>query len=145
MPRLLARRTLRMKRSILITALAVVGLAGFGLPAQGENRRDRRDDSRDSRREYDDRYSDYRQLRAELIQLNVMFSRVESQFRLYGIGRQARWEYSRLIRERDRLDYALQRRPLNRNYIHSQIDRIREELRELEVRMRVRPHRYYHR
>ena len=141
MPRLLARQTLRMKRSILVTALALVGLAGFAVPAEAA----RRDDSRDARREYDDRYSDYRQLRAELIQLNVMFSRVESQFRLYGIGRQARWEYSRLIRERDRLDYALQRRPLNRNYIHSQIDRIREELRELEVRMRVRPHRYYHR
>jgi uncharacterized coiled-coil DUF342 family protein len=134
-----------MKRSILITAFALVGLFGFGLSAHGDNRRDRRNESRDARREYDDRHSDYRQLRAELIQLNIMFSRVESQFRLYGIGRQARWEYSRLIRERDRLDYALQRRPLNRNYIHSQIDRIREELRELEVRMRVRPHRYYHR
>ena len=145
MRRNLPRQTYRMKKSILVTALALVGLLGFGLSAQGDNRRDRRDDSREARREYDDRYSDYRQLRAELIQLNVMFSRVESQFRLYGIGRQARWEYSRLIRERDRLDYALQRRPLNRLYIHSQIDRIRDELRELEVRMRVRPHRYYRR
>jgi hypothetical protein len=145
MPRLLARQTLRMKKSMLITTFALVGLLGFGLSARADNRRDRRDDSRDARREYDDRYSDHRQLRGELIQLNIMFSRVESQFRLYGIGRQARWEYSRLIRERDRLDYALQRRPLNRNYIHSQIDRIRDELRELEVRMRVRSHRYYHR
>ena len=145
MPRVLARQTLRMKRSILITAFALVGLFGFGLSAQGDNRRDRRDYSRDARREYDDRYSDYRQLRAELIQLNVMFSRVESQFRLYGIGRQTRWDYSRLLRERDRLEFALQRRPLNRNYIHSQIDRIREDLRELEIRMRVRPHRYYRR
>lgn len=130
-----------MKKSLLITALALVGLAAFSLPAQGETRRDRRD----HRREYDDRYSDYRQLRAELIQLNVMFSRVESQFRLYGVGRQTRWDYSRLLRERDRLEFALRRRPLNRNYIHSQIDRIREDLRELEVRMRVRPHRYYRR
>ena len=135
-----------MKKSILVTALALFGLAAFTLPAQGASeRRDRRYDRRDDRREYDDRYSNYRQLRAELIQLNIMFSRVESQFRLYGIGRQARWEYSRLIRERDRLDFALRRRPLNRNYIHSQIDRIREDLRELEVRMRVRPHRYYRR
>ena len=138
-----------MKKSILVTALAIVGLTGFGLSAQGAERRDRRDDRwndrRNDRREYDDRYSDYRQLRAELIQLNIMFARVESNFRLSGIGRQARWEYSRLIRERDRLDYALQRRPLNRNYIHSQIDRIRDELRELEVRMRFRPHRYYRR
>ena len=138
MRRNLPRQTYRMKKSILVTALALVGLMGFGLSAQGANRRDHRDD----RREYDERYSDYRQLRAELIQLNVMFSRVESQFRLYGIGRQTRWDYSRLLRERDRLDYALQRRPLNRLYIHSQIDRIRDELRELEVRMRV-PHRYY--
>jgi hypothetical protein len=145
MRRNLTRQTWRMKKSILITALALVGLTGFGLSADAETRRDRRDDRRNDRREYDERYSDYRQLRAELIQLNIMFSRVESQFRLHGIGRQTRWEYSRLVRERDRLDYALQRRPLNRNYIHSQIDRIRDELRELEVRMRVRPHRYYRR
>jgi hypothetical protein len=134
-----------MKRSILVTALALAGLAGFALSAQAESRKDRRENRRDDRREYDERYSDYRQLRAELIQLNIMFARVESGFRLHGVGRQTRWDYSRLIRERDRLESALHRRPLNRLYIHSQIDRIREDLRELELRMRVRPHRYYRR
>jgi uncharacterized coiled-coil DUF342 family protein len=133
-----------MKRSILVTALALVGLAGFSFPAEGASRRDeRRDDRRDDRREYNERYSDYRQLRAELNQLNIMFARVESQFRLYGIGRQARWEYSRLLRDRDRLDYELSRRPLDRLRIHSQIDRIRDQLREIEVRLRVRSHRYH--
>lgn len=125
-----------MKKLILITALALVALTGFGLSAQGAPRRD-------DRREYNERYSDYRQLRAELNQLNIMFARVESQFRLYGIGRQTRWEYSRLLRDRDRLDYELQRRPLDRLRIHSQIDRIRDQLREIEVRLRVRPHRYH--
>ena len=133
-----------MKKSILVTALALVGLAGFSLSAEGASRREeRRDDRRDDRREYNERYSDYRQLRAELNQLNIMFVRVESQFRLYGIGRQTRWEYSRLLRDRDRLDYELSRRPLNRLRIHSQIDRIRDQLRETEVRLRVRPHRYH--
>ena len=125
-----------MKKSILITALALVGLTGFGLSAQGSPRRD-------DRREYNERYSDYRQLRAELNQLNIMFARVESQFRLSGIGRQTRWEYSRLLRDRDRLNYELGRRPLDRLRIHSQIDRIRDQLREIEVRLRVRPHRYH--
>lgn len=125
-----------MKKSILITALALVALTGFGLPAQVAPRRD-------DRREYNERYSDYRQLRAELNQLNIMFARVESQFRLYGIGRQTRWEYSRLLRDRDRLSYELQRRPLDRLRIHSQIDRIRDQLREIEVRLRVGPHRYH--
>ena len=124
-----------MKKLILITALALVALTGFGLSAQGAPRRD-------DRREYNERYSDYRQLRAELNQLNIMFARVESQFRLYGIGRQTRWEYSRLVRDRDRLNYELQRRPLDRLRIHSQIDRIRDQLREIEVRLRVRPHRF---
>ena len=128
-----------MKKSILITALALVGLAGFGLSAHADNHRERRDD----RREYNERYSDYRQLRAQLYQLNIMFARVESQFHLYGIGRQTRWEYSRLLRDRDRLNYELQRRPLDRLRIHSQIDRIRDQLREIEVRLRVRPHRYH--
>lgn len=125
-----------MKKSILITALALVGLTGFGLSAQAARRGD-------DRREYNERYSDYRQLRAELNQLNIMFARVESQFRLYGIGRQTRWEYSRLLRDRDRLNYELGRRPLDRLRIHSQIDRIRDQLREIEVRLRVRPHRYH--
>lgn len=131
-----------MKKSLLITALALVGLTGFGLTAQAD-RRDRRDDRWDARREYNERYSDYRQLRAELNQLNIMFARVESQFRLYGIGRQTRWEYSRLLRDRDRLEYELQRRPLDRLRIHSLIDRIRDRLREIEVRARVRPHRFH--
>jgi uncharacterized coiled-coil DUF342 family protein len=125
-----------MKKSILIIALALGGLTGFGLSAQGAPRRD-------DRREYNERSSDYRQLRAELNQLNILFGRVESQFRLYGIGRQTRWEYSRLVRDRDRLNYELQRRPLDRLRIHSQIDRIRDQLREIEVRLRVGPHRYH--
>ena len=137
-----------MKRSILVTALALVGLAGFSFSVEGAPRRDeRRDDRRDYRREYDERYSDFRQLRAELNALNIQFARVESHFRYYGggygIGRQTRWEYSRLVRDRNRLEYELQRRPLNRPLIHSQIDRIRDQLREIEVRLRVRPHRYH--
>ena len=137
-----------MKKSILVTALALVGLAGFSLSAEGASRRDhRRDDRRDYRREYDERYSDYRQLRAELNALNIMFARVQSRLGYYGggygIGRQTRWEYSRLLRDRDRLEYELQRRPLDRLRIHSQIDRIRDQLREIEVRLRVRSHRYH--
>jgi hypothetical protein len=131
-----------MKKSILIAALALVGLTGFGFSAYGY---ERRNDRRNHRREYNERYSDYRQLRAELNQLNIMFSRVEAQFRLYGIGRRTRWEYSRLLRDRDRLNYELQRRPLDRLRIHSQIDRIRDQLREIEVRLRVRPHRFHRR
>ena len=137
-----------MKKSILVTALALVGLAGFSLSAEGASRRDNgRDDRRDYRREYDERYSDYRQLRAELNALNILFARVESHFGLYGsrygIGRHTRWEYSRLLRDRDRLEFELQRRPLNRPLVHSQIDRIRDQLREIEVRLRVRSHRYH--
>jgi hypothetical protein len=133
-----------MKKSILITALALVEVTGLGASAFGYERRDdRRNDRRDDRREYNERHSDYRQLRAELHQLNILFSRVEAQFRFHGLGRQTRWEYSRLLRDRDRLNYELQRRPLDRLRIHSQIDRIRDQLREIEVRLRVRPHRYH--
>ena len=133
-----------MKKSILVTALALVGLAGLTVSAEGASRRD---DRWDDRREYNERYSDYRQLRAELHQLNILFARIESHFGLYGggygIGRQIRWEYSRLVRDRNRLEYELSRRPLDRLRIHSQIDRIRDQLREIEVRLRVRSHRYH--
>jgi hypothetical protein len=47
------------------------------------------------------------------------------------------------LRDRDRLNYELGRRPLDRLRLHSQIDRIRDQLREIEVRLRVRPHRFH--
>ena len=59
------------------------------------------------------------------------------------MGRQSRWEYSRLVRERERLNYELQRRPLDRLRIQAQIDRMRDQLREIEVRLRFRSDRYY--
>ena len=117
----------------------MLGLAGFGASANAYERRDE-SRSRDQYRENHD--SDLRQLRAELYQLNIMFSRVDARLR-YGSGRQSRWEYSRLLRDRDRLNYELGRRPLDRLRIHAQIDRIRDQLREIEVRLRVHPRRFY--
>lgn len=128
-----------MKKSILVTTLILLGLAGFGASA---NAYGRRDESR-SRDQYQENHdSDLRQLRAELYQLNIMFSRVDARLR-YGVGRQSRWEYSRLLRDRDRLNYELSRRPLDRLRIHAQIDRIRDQLREIEVRLRVHSRRFY--
>lgn len=122
--------------------MALVGLMGMGAPAQAAERRDdRRDYRREDRREYDNRDIEYRQLRAEIYQLNILFSRVDSRLR-FGHGRQLRWEYSRLLRDRDRLNFELQRRPLDRLRLHGQIDRLRDQLRELDVRLRVHS-RYY--
>ena len=129
-----------MKKSILITTLAILGLAGFGVSAEAANRREY---SR-SHTSYD--HSDYRQLRAELHQLNIMFARVNAHLRTFGGGgRHLRWEYSRLLRDRDRLNMELQRRNPDRFRIRMQIDRIRDQLREIEVRLRVRGvrHRSY--
>jgi len=126
-----------MKKFILVTTLVVLGIAGFSVSSQAY---DRREDylARDQ-----DRDSDFRQLRAELYQLDILFSRVDSQMR-YGIGRQSRWEYSRLVRDRERLNYELTRRPLDRLRIHAQIDRLRDQLRETEVQLRIHPRRFYH-
>ena len=138
MPANLIRPTLRMKKSILVTVLAVSVFGALSTSQAYE----RRNESyvREQRRE--DRSSDFRQLRAELYQLNVMFSRVDA-YLSYGVGHQARWTYSRLLRERDRLNYELQRRPLDRLRLHAQIDRLREDLRELEVRLRFHPRYHY--
>lgn len=128
-----------MKKSILVTTLVIVGIAGFGASANAYERQDeyrRRDQYRESR------HSDLRQLRAELYHLDILFSRVDSQMR-YGRGSQSRWEYSRLLRDRERLNYELGRRPLDRPRIHAQIDRIRDQLREVEVRLRFHRHRFY--
>jgi hypothetical protein len=126
-----------MKKSILVTALVILGVAGFGAPSNGYERRDER--NRDQYRY--DRNPELRQLRAELYQLDILFSRVDAHLR-YGIGRQSRWEYSRLLRDRERLNYELGRRPLDRLRIHAQIDRIRDQLREIEVRLRFHRHRF---
>ena len=132
--RTLQHRKVHMKKSILITTLAILGLAGFGAAAEAA---DRREYSR-NRSSYPD-HSDYRQLRAELNQLNIMFARVNNHLRTFGGGgRSLRWEYSRLIRDRDRLNIELQRRNPDRFRIRMQIDRLRDQLREIEVRLRVR-------
>ena len=120
-----------MKKIVLTAALAVIAFATFAPSSQAYESR-RRDEVRNRR---DDRESDYRQLRAELYQLDILFSRVDSRLR-YGIGRQSRWQYSRLLRDRERLNFELQRRPLDRLRVHAQIDRLRDQLREIEVRLR---------
>jgi hypothetical protein len=123
-----------MKKSILVATLVILGVVGFGAPSNGYERRD-------ESRNRDDRNPEFRQLRAELYQLDILFSRVDARMR-YGIGRQSRWEYSRLLRDRERLNYELTRRPLDRLRIHAQIDRLRDQLREIEVRLRFHRHRF---
>jgi hypothetical protein len=123
-----------MKKSILVATLVILGVVGFGAPSNGYERRD-------ESRNRDDRNPELRQLRAELYQLDILFSRVDARMR-YGIGRQSRWEYSRLLRDRERLNYELNRRPLDRLRIHAQIDRLRDQLREIEVRLRFHRHRF---
>lgn len=130
-----------MKKSILVATLVILGVAGFGTAS---NAYDRRDDSRSRDQYQENRDPELRQLRAELYQLNILFSRVDSQLR-YGFGRQSRWEYSRLLRDRDRLNYELQRRPYDRLRVHAQIDRLRDQLRELEVRLRFHSRGFYRR
>jgi hypothetical protein len=130
-----------MKKSILVATLVIAGVVGFGASSHAY---DRRDENRPREHYRENRDSDLRQLRAELYQLNIMFSRVDAHLR-YGYGRRMRWEYSRLLRDRDRLNYELGRRPLDRLRIHAQIDRLRDQLRELEVRLRVHSHGFHRR
>ena len=117
-----------MKKFVLIATIAMAAVTTMAPASQAYESR-RRNDSRD------ERWADFRQLRAELYQLDLLFSRVESRMR-YGFRREGRWEYSRLVRDRQRLNFELERRPLNRLRIHAQIDRLRDQLRELEVRLR---------
>jgi hypothetical protein len=126
-----------MKKSILATTLALAALTGF---AASSNAYERRDDPRprEQTREYRDS-TDFRQLRAEIYQLNILFTRVSNQLR-YGSGRYVRSDFSRLLRDRDRLNYELRSGYSSPTRIHAQIDRLRDELHELDVRLRV--HRF---
>ncbi len=126
-----------MKKSILVTALVLAGLTGSVVSAKAYERREG-PRPRELARDYRDS-TDYRQLRAEIYQLNILFSRVSNQLR-YGSGRYVRSDFSRLLRDRDRLNYELRSGSSSPARIHSQIDRLRDELRELDVRLRV--HRY---
>lgn len=127
-----------MKQLILSATLIVAGLTALAPASQGAEKR-----RRDEFQEHNERWTDFRQLRAQVYQLDLLFSRVDSQMR-WGVGRQTSWEYSRLVRDRERLNYELQRRPLDRLRVTSMIDRMQAQLRELEVRQRVRSHgRYY--
>jgi len=154
--RTLQQRKVHMKKSFLITTLTILSLTVLGGFAQAQTSsgytsdRDRQEfrDRRNHRDREDDRSdyrSDYRQLRGEIDQLNIMFARVNSHLRTFGAGRQIRWEYSRLLRDRDRLNYELERRPLDRLRVHAQIERVRDQLRDIEVRLRVRGGRHFQR
>ena len=100
-----------MKKSILITTLAIFSLPFFSASAQDYDGREDYRDRNEHRHRWDHRRSsDYRQLRAELDQLNRMFAHVRVNLRTYGTDRHLWREYSRLLRDRDRLDYELQSR-----------------------------------
>lgn len=122
-----------MLKHFLIMTLALMCLGIFGAFAQDRDRREHRD--RDDHR----RTIEYRQLRAEIDQLNRMFAHVSAELR-YRSGPEIRRDYSRLLRDADRLNYKFQRSSYDRLRVHAQIDRIRDELREIEVRLRVRRH-----
>jgi hypothetical protein len=125
----LQQRKVPMKKSILIATLALLSLPFFSAQAQNYDRREERPNYR--------RSSEYRQLRAEIDQLNRMFAHINAYVYTYGSGRQVRRDYSRLRRDMDRLNYELQRPTYDRLRLHSQIDRLRDQLREIEVRLRV--------
>lgn len=128
-----------MKKSILIATLALVSLPFFNASAQNYDRREDRPDRNQHRDRGDYRQSsEYRQLRAEIDQLNRMFANINSYVHTYGVSRQIRRDYSRLLRDRDRLNYELQRPSSDRLRLHSQIERLRDRLREIEVQLRVR-------
>ena len=102
---------MHMKKSILITTLAIFSLPFFSAFAQDYDGREDYRDRNESRHRGDyRRSSDYRQLRAELDQLNRMFAHVRANLRTYGTGRHLWRDYSRLLRDRDRLNYELQSR-----------------------------------
>ena len=128
-----------MKKLVITAAVALLAIGSFVPASQAyETRRHRDPNYRDAGFR-----SDYRQLRAELYQLDIQFSRVDARLR-HGLARHSQWEYSRLLRDRQRLNFELERRPLDAARIHRQIDRLRDELRELEVRMRFGgPHRHF--
>jgi len=132
-----------MKKLSLLAAVTLMGLAGFATSSNAYDRQVEPRNRTEIRERYRDRDLEIRQLRAELYQLDLMFWRIDSRIGYYhGRGSNLRWHYSRLQRDRERLNYELTRRPLDRLRIHSQIDRIRDELREIEVQARVRSHRY---
>ncbi len=129
-----------MRNFILTAILAIAALTAIAPASQAYEERNRDQRREDTRR--NEAWTDFRQLRAEVYQLDLLFSRVDSRL-YYGTRNPLRWEYSRLVRDRERLNYELNRRPLDRLRIHSLIDRMRDQLRELEVRLRVRSHSYY--
>src|SRR3954467_8670745 len=113
-----------MKKLVLTATIAIAALTMIAPASPADNER-QRESARDQRREDDRRneaWADFRQLRAEVYQLDLLFSRVNGRFG-YGGRSQLRWEYSRLVRDRERLDYELNRRPLDRLRVHSLIDR----------------------
>ncbi len=74
----------------------------------------------------------------ELDDLNRAVRRVRLQIREFGGGRRLRYEFERVARASDQLNYAFRRGTLSRREIRSRIQRVRYELDRVRQELRAR-------
>lgn len=149
-----------MKKLIILTAVAVLGLTGFALKAAAHDDDERIEQPRPQEPIYEDRgprFDDRRRsdrrkdpdpigrLNREVEHLNRMVEHVGGEMRAYGADRRIYYRYQHIRDEASRLNSMFQRgvQYYDRRRIREQIEHMHAELHQIEQDLHVRADGYY--
>jgi len=115
---------------LMVLGLSVGGTCLFAYDYESENR------------------SDYQLVRwdrlgSEINHLNRMLGHVRWELGRYGANRQIRYEYFRIKREADQVNWKFQHGDYDRRQLRREVARLHNDLHSLELQLRVRTWDYY--
>ena len=139
-----------MKKAVLIIAITLLGLVGYGGSAFAQDREDYpggqgasvtnrygRDNPLDGRPDRSNR------LKLDVDHLNRMFPHVEKEMRAYHASPQIRADYERLVRDKSRLKMDLRTRSTDVYKVGEQVRQMHLGLHRIEEQIHARPNEYY--
>ena len=128
-----------MKKSTAITALLVVGLAGFGVAASGQ------DDERGMINGHEQFYHPIPvdRLMGEVNHLNHMMTHVERALRTYRAAKTIWREYEQVRKEAAVVNLQLRSKAIDRFHLGKEIEHMHAELHHIEEELHVPVQGYY--
>jgi hypothetical protein len=115
---------------LMVLGLSVGGTRLFAHDYESENRSDYQ-------------FARWDRLGSEINHLNRMLGHVRWELGRYGANRQIRYEYLRIKREADQVNWRFQHGGYDRRQLRREVARLHNDLHSLELQLRVRTWDYY--
>ena len=115
---------------VMLMVLSVGGTRLFAHDYESENRSDYQ-------------FARWDRLGSEINHLNRMLGHVRWELGRYGANRQIRYEYFRIKREADQVNWRFQHGGYDRRQLRREVARLHNDLHSLELQLRVRTWDYY--